>query len=109
MHEQHVGHIVPVRVLLAVWAALVVLTGVTVGVAYIDLGGLNVWLALLVATVKASLVALYFMHLRYDKPINAVVLIIALACVMLFVSLSLVDTAQDLPIVEQWEQDNPSP
>ena len=75
-----------IRIYLVVWGALVVLTAVTVAVSYVHLGLMNVVVALLVASVKASLVALFFMHLRYESrlvwgfaltPIFFLVLIIA--------------------------------
>jgi cytochrome c oxidase subunit 4 len=60
-------HVVPVSVYLAVFTALLVFTGVTVGVAFLDLGALNTVMALGIAVVKASLVILYFMHVRYGS------------------------------------------
>ena len=90
-------HVVPMRVLLAVWAALVVLTVVTVAATWVDLGSLNLWLAMAIATLKASLVLLYFMHMRYDAPFNAVIFVAALLFVMLFVSFALIDTAAYQP------------
>lgn len=51
----------------AVWAGLLVLTGATVAVSYFDLGLLNVVVALLIASAKASLVALFFMHLKFES------------------------------------------
>lgn len=86
-----VGHVVPLPVLLGVWAALIVLTGATVAVTYVDLGPLNLWVAMLIATVKAGLVALYFMHLRYDHPLYGVLLVSALFFVALFIGLTLID------------------
>jgi len=56
-----------IRIYVVVWGALVVLTAVTVAVSYVHLGMMNVVVALLVASVKASLVALFFMHLRYEN------------------------------------------
>ena len=50
-----------------VWGGLVLLTGVTVAVSYVNLGVMKVVVALLVASVKASLVALYFMHLKSES------------------------------------------
>jgi cytochrome c oxidase subunit 4 len=85
-------HVVPVTVLLTVWAVLLVLTFLTVAGTRVDLGGGNLWLAMIIATAKATLVALYFMHLRYDYPFHAVVLITALLFLLLFVGLVLVDT-----------------
>src|SRR5512136_3495541 len=87
-----VGHVVPFRVLATVWGTLLVLTVLTVAVAGVDLGRLNLEIALAIATVKASLVLLFFMHMRYDRPMNAIVFIAALLFVMLFVSLALLDT-----------------
>ena len=55
------------RIYIIVWSALLILTAVTWGVSYINLGMGNVAVALLIASVKAALVALFFMHLRYEK------------------------------------------
>lgn len=71
---------------LAVWGGLVLLTGLTVAVSYVNLGVMNVVVALLIASLKATLVALYFMHLRSEgrlvwgfalTPIFFLVLIVA--------------------------------
>lgn len=92
-------HVVPMRVLLAVWVALVALTWVTVAATSFDFGSANLWIALVIATVKGSLVALYFMHLRWDKPFNAIVFVSALAFVMLFVGFAMMDSAHYQPNV----------
>jgi len=60
-------HIVPLRVYFSVFAALLAFTALTVWVAYIDLGALNIYVALGIAATKASLVMLYFMHLKYSS------------------------------------------
>jgi cytochrome c oxidase subunit IV len=94
--RQELGHVMSKRVLIAVWAALVVLTVVTVAVTRVeqlDFGRFNIWLALIIATVKGSLVGLYFMHLRYDSPLHALILIIALAFVAMFIIGTITDTA----------------
>ncbi|MPZ18000.1 MAG: caa(3)-type oxidase subunit IV [Luteitalea sp.] len=59
-------HIVPVRVYLTIFTALVVGTVATVAVAGVDLGWLNTPVALAIAITKASLVVLFFMHVRYS-------------------------------------------
>ena len=59
-------HIVPTRTYYSVFALLIVLTGVTVAVALVDLGLLNPVAALTIATVKATFVVLFFMHARYS-------------------------------------------
>jgi cytochrome c oxidase subunit 4 len=67
-HGAHGGHhILPLGVYWAVFFALVVGTLVTVWSATIDLGRLNVIVALLIASVKAALVVLYFMHVKYSS------------------------------------------
>ncbi|MGC8916510.1 MAG: cytochrome C oxidase subunit IV family protein [Thermoanaerobaculum sp.] len=91
-HGESFVHVVPLRVLVGVWLSLLVLTIVTVGATWVDLGSFNLWLAMAIATLKASLVVLYFMHMRYDHPFNAIVFIGALLFVMLFVGLALLDT-----------------
>ena len=91
------GHVLPPRILLGVWAGLTVLTGLTLAAARVNLGGLNLWLAMVIATTKACLVALYFMHLRYDRPIYAIIFLGALLFVTLFVGVVLLDTQSYQP------------
>jgi cytochrome c oxidase subunit 4 len=67
-HEPHSSGIY-VRTLIA----LLILTAITVGASYIDFGSGNIVIALFIASIKATLVALFFMHLRYDKPVNGVI------------------------------------
>ncbi|MHC4653250.1 MAG: cytochrome C oxidase subunit IV family protein [Planctomycetota bacterium] len=95
-----VGHIVPVKILLATGIALLILTVVTVWVASSDLGNVNIWVALFVAAFKGSLVALFFMHLRYDRPFNGIILVASLAFVALFISFALTDTREYAPDVD---------
>ena len=54
------------RFLFLVLSALFVLTGLTVGVSTVNLGAWNTWIALIIAAAKASLVLLFFMHLKYE-------------------------------------------
>jgi cytochrome c oxidase subunit 4 len=70
------GHVVALWKYIAVYAALIVLTGATVGAALVDLGPLNNAVALGIAMVKAALVALYFMHVRYSPRLIPLALII---------------------------------
>jgi cytochrome c oxidase subunit 4 len=59
-------HIVPTRVYYGIFAALMVCTGLTIWIAFFDLGPLNVVAALVIAVFKAVLVVLFFMHVRYS-------------------------------------------
>jgi len=85
-------HIVPLRTYFLVAGALFILTIITVAVSYIHLGGWNVVVALFVAGTKATLVALIFMHLKYDKKIYAVILVGSIMFLVLFISLTMFDT-----------------
>jgi len=93
----HAEHVTPAWLLLAVWGALVVLTVLTVSANQVDLGGLNVWIAMGIATVKGLLVALFFMHLIHDRPFFSFVFLTALVFVFLFIGLASMDTAQYQP------------
>ena len=95
-------HVVPPQVLLAVFATLLMLTLATVAATWFDFGGAALAIALGIATVKASLVALYFMHLRYDNPFYAVIFVTALLFLAVLLSLVLLDTLQYQPDVENW-------
>jgi cytochrome c oxidase subunit IV len=70
-HGRGQGHVVPVGLYLVVFAALLVLTAVTVAVSRIDLGPLNTPVALLIAITKAALVVLFFMHVRWSPRLIA--------------------------------------
>ena len=72
-HTDTSHHIVPVKVYLGVWIALIVGTIVTWQVALIDLGQLNVVVALTIAVCKASLVVLFFMHVKYSPRLTKLV------------------------------------
>lgn len=91
------AHITSPDLLLKVWGALVVLTVVTVAVTWVDLGPFNLLVAIGIAGLKATLVALYFMHLRWDRPLNGVVFLTAILFVVLFIGITLFDTLEYKP------------
>ncbi len=66
-------HVVPVRVYAAILTALVVLTLVTVWVAYFDFGALNNVVAMSIALFKATLVVMFFMHVKYGTKLVKVI------------------------------------
>ncbi|MHC4178381.1 MAG: cytochrome C oxidase subunit IV family protein, partial [Planctomycetota bacterium] len=105
--EESLGHVVDFRVLVAVFGALMVLTAITVAVSYFDFGALNLVVAMGVATIKASLVALYFMHLRYDSVLNAIIFLIGVAFLGLFLVITMLDTMQYHGDVQQWQDSRP--
>ena len=67
-------HVVPVRIYLVIFATLMALTGLTVWAAFFDLGAMNAAIALTIASCKALLVVLYFMHVRYSSRLTWVFL-----------------------------------
>ncbi|RPI12530.1 MAG: cytochrome-c oxidase [Acidobacteriales bacterium] len=83
-----------------VLAALLVLTAVTVAATGVRFASpaVNVVAALGIATLKASLVALYFMHLRHDKPMNALIFTTGLAILATLLGLTLIDVETRLPV-----------
>jgi cytochrome c oxidase subunit 4 len=82
---------VPLQVFVVVWLALVTLTIVTVGASYLDLKQMTMFTALAIASIKCSLVILYFMHMRWDQPILAWFLIACLGTYAIFVALTFAD------------------
>jgi cytochrome c oxidase subunit IV len=91
---EHSNHIAPLRVYLTVAAILLILTGLTVKISLINLGGWNLVVALIIATIKATLVALFFMHLLYDKKIYWIIFAIAVVFLAVFISLTMFDTLE---------------
>ena len=85
------GHIVPIGVYIAVFAALLVLTAATTAAAFYDLGPLSNVVALGIAGLKATLVVLYFMHVRYGTRLIPLVVAAGLFWLMILIALSLTD------------------
>jgi cytochrome c oxidase subunit IV len=102
----HTHHVTSLPVLFATFAALVVLTLLTVAQARMLpaglLGNFEIFVTLFIATIKASLVALIFMQLAHDKPFNVVIVVSALFFVALFLGFTLIDSTQYLPDVREF-------
>jgi cytochrome c oxidase subunit 4 len=69
-----------------------ILTAVTVYVSYINFGILNIVIALVVASIKASVVALYFMHLKFEDSITWVFALFPLSLLALLIAMTITDT-----------------
>ncbi|MCP4632327.1 MAG: hypothetical protein GY855_05330 [candidate division Zixibacteria bacterium] len=112
--EANQHHIVSLKTYLTVGIALMFLTAVTVAVSFINLGGWNAVVAVVIASIKATLVALIFMHLYYDRKIYLVIFITALLFLTIFIALTMFDTVSrghideimDKPINNQAEMYN---
>lgn len=91
--RQPLGHVMSRKALLGVWLALMLLTVITVSAVSVDLGPrLNLLVAMAIATAKATLVVLFFMHLLYDRRFYLLIFLGALIFVFMFVSLVLLDS-----------------
>jgi len=84
-------HVLPVRAYLAVFAILIVLTAVTVTVAFQDLGPLNNIVAMSIAVTKATLVVLYFMHAKYSSRLTKLIICSAFVWLAILISFTLFD------------------
>jgi cytochrome c oxidase subunit 4 len=93
--------IVPMKTYAIIFITLVVLTVVTYRVALIDLGVMNVVVALTIAGTKATLVALFFMHARWSPRLTQLVIAGALFWLFILLSLTLADYIARGP---QWTQ-----
>jgi cytochrome c oxidase subunit 4 len=91
------AHTVSLRVYYAIFLTLLVLTGLTVSAATIDLGRLNIVVALAIAVVKATLVLLYFMHLRYSPRLTWLVVSVGFVWLAIMITIILVD-----PLTRGW-------
>lgn len=86
------GHVTSVRLLVTVFVILVGLTIFTVVANGWPLGHFDVWVALTIALIKATLVSLFFMHMWWDKGFNVVVFLTSFAFTTLFIGFTLMDT-----------------
>ena len=103
-HDDH-HHGPSLMLLIVIFALLMFLTFITVGVTVFDFGYTwNLIVAMIIATVKAVLVGYYFMHLRWDPPIFGFILIASLGFVSLFIIFTLLDTGEYMPNIEEQVQ-----
>ena len=106
-NEHHgFAHPTPVWQLLAVFVALIILTILTVYQSTLELGNIELIVSLVIATIKASLVILFFMHMIHEKPLNAIVFLSSFIFVALFLGLTLMDSAAYRDSIE-YEQVEP--
>jgi cytochrome c oxidase subunit 4 len=91
-HEHGAGeHIVPIKTYAIICGALLVLTFLTYRIAYVDLGRLNVVVAIAIACVKASLVVLFFMHAAYAPRRTRLVILAGIFWMLILLCLTLAD------------------
>ena len=86
------GHVVPVKTYIGIFLALLCLTALTTGVAFVDLGEeLNTIVALTIAVAKMLLVILFFMHVKYSSGLTKIVIVAGFFFLAILVSLTLAD------------------
>jgi cytochrome c oxidase subunit IV len=90
-YPEYEEHVVPKSVYFAVFGALMALTLATVAVAFVDLGNMNVVVALVVAVLKATLVVLFFMHVKYSPTLTKLVVIASIAWLAILFGITLSD------------------
>ena len=86
------AHISSVPFYVAVFLGLLVLTGITVGQSYVDLGSLSIAIVILIATMKASLVVTFFMHLKWDNKFNVLMFLAGILFIGVFFAYTMNDT-----------------
>lgn len=85
------GHVVSVRLYVTIFLALLLLTGLTTGVAFIDLGAYNTVAALAIAFVKMLLVVLFFMHVRNSSGLTKIVVLAGFFWLAILITFTLSD------------------
>lgn len=86
-------HIVSYKIFTVVWITLLILTAITVWVSRIDLGYLNVVAALVVASTKAFIVIMFFMHLKYENRLFKTVVFLTFLILAIFIGFTFFDVA----------------
>ena len=89
----------PFALLTKIWLALLVLTGITVGVTSFDFGYLNVLVAMTVASTKALLVIFFFMHLKYENRTLGIFLLLVFVILAIFIGFTFFDVAMRPQVV----------
>ncbi len=104
MSENGQPHIAPLKTYINVFVALMVLTVLTVWVAFYDLGAFNIVVAVTIASIKAYVVVLYFMHVRYSAQIIWLTAAAGFIWFVMMLALTLADYATRgwLPFPEPW-------
>jgi len=85
-------HITSYTTYFIVWVVLMILTAVTVYVSYLDFGTFNIVIAMVVASIKATAVALFFMHLKFEDSITWLFALFPLGLLFLLIGMTIVDT-----------------
>jgi cytochrome c oxidase subunit 4 len=104
-HESGGEHVVSPRIYVAVFATLLVMTATTTAVSFVDLGPWSTVVALAIAFFKATLVVLFFMHVKYSTRLTQIVIGGGLLWLAIMLALTLSDfmTRHWIPVYRQFE------
>ena len=94
------------KLLVGTFVALLALTGLTVLTGSMSLHGFDLALAMVIATVKATLVAMIFMHLKWDRPFNGYIFLVAILFVGMFLAYTVLDSKEYQPDIQGWTDQN---
>lgn len=86
-------HVSPLSTYLSIFAALMVLSAITVGAAFVNLGSFNPVVALAIAVIKATLVILFFMHVKYSSPLTKITVVLSFFFVAILFAETFIDYA----------------
>jgi len=90
-NDTHKHHIVGYRTYIVILLGLLVLTGISVAVTGIELGPLTTFTAILLATIKSSLVLIYFMHLKFDNAMYKIMVTLVLVVFVVVMVITFLD------------------
>jgi cytochrome c oxidase subunit 4 len=93
MEQEHKHPIISLGTYILIWIALLILTAVTITAASLHFGNFTVLAAIAIATIKGTLVLLYFMHLKYEDRIFKLMLFLALFTLAVIMVLTFVDVS----------------
>jgi cytochrome c oxidase subunit 4 len=85
------AHVTPLKVYIGIFLTLMVMTAVTVAVAYVNLGQMNKVVALGIASFKATLVVLYFMHVKYQSRLTKLIVVTGFFFLAILLGMTMID------------------
>ena len=91
MNNKAASHIVSARANVIVWVALIILTGITVLVAEVDIGRPGILINILIASIKAGLIVYIFMHMKYESLVLKLMLLMTVLTLTVIIILTFLD------------------
>ena len=90
-HEIQEHHVLPDNLFIRVWVGLLILTGITVAGSVYFPGKIGILVAMIVTPIKATLILMYFMHLKYEKKVFTIMFLVAVGILAVFIGLTFFD------------------